>query len=246
MYLTVQLVSRIDLVVNQLHNCSLVARQLQCAKAEQPSRVQAVAMASKPSTRHLMSPTSHDCGGHFCRVYQQGLCGCRQHSAVAAAAAAEPSQHDAVPPAAALAAAVEAAPTPAAATQPSFLPAEQRQTAEVALNANLDAITATAHGHLGSAYAAAGLTAGTVPGLPPPESILPCTAGGSATAAMAAVAMPQAQQPAAPPNSPSTDGTIRSGAAAVRVSTARAAAAGAHLQRMLQAGHYTKPDAIVR
>lgn len=193
-----------------------------------------------------MPLTPRDCRGYFCRVYQQGLCGCRQHSAVAAAAAAEPSQHDAVLPAAALAAAVEAAPTPAAATQPFFQPAEQRQTAEVALKANLDAITATAAGQLGPAYAAAGLTAGAVPGLPMLDSIVSCTARRIGTSSVAAVAMPQAPQPAAPPNSPSMDGTTRSGGAAAQVSSARAAAAGAHLQRMLQAGHYTKPDAVVR
>lgn len=194
----------------------------------------------------LCHPTLHQRGCGACRVYQQGLCGCRQHSAVAAAAAAEPLQHDAVPPAAALAAAVEAAPTPAAATQPFLLPAEQHQTAAVALQANLDAITATAAGQLGPACAAAGLTAGAVPALPPLESIVPCMAGRIDTSSVAAVAMPQAQQQAAPPNSPSMDCTTRSGGAAARVSSARAAAAGAHLQRMLQAGHYTKPDDIVR
>jgi hypothetical protein len=123
------------------------------------------------------------------------------------------------------------------------VPAEQRQTA---LKAKLNAVTATADGQPGPAYAAASLTTSAVPGLPPLESIVPCTAGCIDTSAMAVVAMPEAQQPAPPPNSPSTDGLTRSGGAAARVSSARATAAGAHLQRMLQAGHYTKPDAIVR
>jgi hypothetical protein len=74
-------------------------------------------MASEPCTVQLMYPALLDCRCHFCRVYQQGLCGCRQHSAVEAATAAEALQHDALPPAAASDAAVEAAPTPAAAAQ---------------------------------------------------------------------------------------------------------------------------------
>jgi hypothetical protein len=234
-----------NMFVGQLHGRSLIAWWLQCAFVEQQPECMLLQWHQSPVqciSCFLRCVTV----AVICRVYQQGLCGCRQHSAAAAAAAAEPSQHDAVPHAAALAAAVEAGPTPIAATQPFLLPAEPRQTGEVALKANLDAITATADGHLGSAYAAAGLKAGAVPRLPSLESIVPCTAGRIVTSSMTAVAMPQAQQPAAPHNSPSVDGSIRSGGAAVRVSTARAAAAGAHLQRMLQAGHYTKPDAIVR
>jgi hypothetical protein len=129
---------------------------------------------------------------------------------------------------------------------PWLTPAAQRKTAEVLLKANLDAIKATADGQLGPAYTATGLTAAAVSGLPPLESILPCTAERVDASDMAAVALPEAQQPGPPPNSPAPSGTGHGGGAAARVSSACAAAAGAHLQRMLQAGHYTKPDAIVR
>jgi hypothetical protein len=73
-----------------------------------------------------------------------------------------------------------------------------------------------------------------------------CTPARGATAATAEPAMQDGQQSGAPPSSLAGGGVGRGGDAAARACTARAAAAGAHLQRMLQAGHFTKPDAIVR
>jgi hypothetical protein len=71
--------------------------------------VRIVTVTSEACTLQIISSTLR-----YHRVFQQGLCGCREHNAVGAAAAA-PSQHDALPPADALDAALVTATTPAAA-----------------------------------------------------------------------------------------------------------------------------------